>query len=1171
MNDAAALVAALAAGPRELAVLASLAGRVERQLLRALRLELAPHLSAADEADLWFSPVVESAGETGVLFVPETLPVLHRRLVEDPSRRLDPAWNLIFRLRTGLSFAERARISHSTWLLVQEELTYWGVRGGARKAEDVERIATLFAWVENSFAVERVARDASAWIKSARLRLPAEVWRLPGADGLMAAAQGSAAARSLFVRRVAEGVELSEQKLDAAHLVTTSAPVGPLRVDIVPRGEAAAQPRAVLVDGAVAFVATAAHSVDLVLADGQAFALDILQREPDVGETARRARLVLISRGGTQVTGVLLSPRYVLTCAHSTGAWRGDDDISVEVLSGSDGGAASFPRVVVAKRVAQSPFAWLPALPAPFERAADDLALLRLGASIEDLDPVDVPVVDPTQPVIGLGVTIHGGTPSSGPTWDRQVWTMTGSVVGVTNRGYTIESPSITGLRPGSSGSPVWLASGGLLGVVVGVTPDSLALVAPARSLESIVSGIPHRVVVAGSGKSQLPDNVWRLAAALGPALARAGHVLVCGGWPGVDYVVAQIFAAAIGDDAALASRFIQLVEADKSPDFKSSVAPTSIDPAFWAEQMAARADAVVALGGLGGTLALCRVALARGLPVLPVPGTAGDAETLYGELQSSPGRQLFPDRRALRIVEGQTATPEAAQAITNRIMELLGDCFDDDRLRLYRDSAAAVYRLVAESGGLSAGSPEIAVFLDELVEAAGGFPPPGGSADPLVGLRAILPHAARWLIRDLLRLDRIEPSSAVQKAQAALLDTLLADADASEQLAQMLAAQATGTEERNRMQHAWSRLATSDGDVDRLFARVAALDRQRGALAELRELANDFLRPVDMETFNARYGELVRAMRRHLPLLDEGVAAELMTSVDAADRVLGYVRFLEAPAVAFLPVLVASLRLERAEAFTFFETRPLWLLLECLQETLEEESLARLLAPDIDAPLSDLLIDLKASTDVDPGRECTLLLEELLPRLARSRTTERLASYSRYLGMRQGRRSYAWCVFVDAPRSRLDGILEVEYSLHPGFPEPMRRIADASHCFALQSNGWREFTLHVRIFYKSGVVATKRCPLKLETDAWPLGPVFSEPRGEPATLVYAALRDRRWDWRSEAALIRQTGIDPQQVRAVLADLARGGFVREAYLRSKEGEVLWGATAKVGVLPQPVD
>lgn len=126
---------------------------------------------------------------------------------------------------------------------------------------------------------------------------------------------------------------------------------------------------------------------------------------------------MLISRGGSpQLTGVLLSPRYVLTCAHGAMAWARDDNISVEIICGPDPGAASFPRVMVADLVAQSPFAWLPALPAPFERAADDLALLRLGDSIEDLEPVDVPVVDPTQPLIGLGVTIHGTAPVSGST-----------------------------------------------------------------------------------------------------------------------------------------------------------------------------------------------------------------------------------------------------------------------------------------------------------------------------------------------------------------------------------------------------------------------------------------------------------------------------------------------------------------------------------------------------------------------------------------------------------------------------------------------------------------------------------------------------------------------------------------------------------------------------------
>ena len=127
-------------------MLASLAGRVERQLLRALRLNLAPHLAAADEADVWFSPYIQTAGETGLLFRPAALPELQRRLAQDPLGRLELAWRLIFQLRTGVTFAERGALKHSTWLLVQEELTYWGLRGGPSNDEDERRIATLCAW-----------------------------------------------------------------------------------------------------------------------------------------------------------------------------------------------------------------------------------------------------------------------------------------------------------------------------------------------------------------------------------------------------------------------------------------------------------------------------------------------------------------------------------------------------------------------------------------------------------------------------------------------------------------------------------------------------------------------------------------------------------------------------------------------------------------------------------------------------------------------------------------------------------------------------------------------------------------------------------------------------------------------------------------------------------------
>ena len=76
----------------ELAMLVSIAVRVEPELLRAVRLRLCPKLHAATEADLWFSPLVQSRGHDGIAFLPEVSAVLRKRLVNDPRRA--EAWRI---------------------------------------------------------------------------------------------------------------------------------------------------------------------------------------------------------------------------------------------------------------------------------------------------------------------------------------------------------------------------------------------------------------------------------------------------------------------------------------------------------------------------------------------------------------------------------------------------------------------------------------------------------------------------------------------------------------------------------------------------------------------------------------------------------------------------------------------------------------------------------------------------------------------------------------------------------------------------------------------------------------------------------------------------------------------------------------------------------------------
>ncbi|MEU1500502.1 hypothetical protein [Streptomyces sp. NPDC005732] len=68
----------------QLAECLSLAAGVERAMLRRARLLFLPRSAAGLEAELWFSPLVEAAGEHTLLFSPEASEVLRRRLADRP-------------------------------------------------------------------------------------------------------------------------------------------------------------------------------------------------------------------------------------------------------------------------------------------------------------------------------------------------------------------------------------------------------------------------------------------------------------------------------------------------------------------------------------------------------------------------------------------------------------------------------------------------------------------------------------------------------------------------------------------------------------------------------------------------------------------------------------------------------------------------------------------------------------------------------------------------------------------------------------------------------------------------------------------------------------------------------------------------------------------------------
>jgi transcription initiation factor IIF auxiliary subunit len=65
----------------------------------------------------------------------------------------------------------------------------------------------------------------------------------------------------------------------------------------------------------------------------------------------------------------------------------------------------------------------------------------------------------------------------------------------------------------------------------------------------------------------------------------------------------------------------------------------------------------------------------------------------------------------------------------------------------------------------------------------------------------------------------------------------------------------------------------------------------------------------------------------------------------------------------------------------------------------------------------------------------------------------------------------WSWAVWVEGPESELDGIEYVEYTLHPTFPKPVRRIRDRATKFRLETGGWGVFTIYAKAVRKDGSV----------------------------------------------------------------------------------------------------
>ncbi|RIK42203.1 MAG: hypothetical protein DCC57_18505 [Chloroflexi bacterium] len=116
-------------GALALARLLSLAARVEPELMRKMRLALVPAVDASAEADLWFSPLVESYSLLALVLAPEVVELLRQELAGEPAL-LRAAWEVIQEMHRNAPPA----------IQLEEEVTWLALSAEPDRAERIEHL-----------------------------------------------------------------------------------------------------------------------------------------------------------------------------------------------------------------------------------------------------------------------------------------------------------------------------------------------------------------------------------------------------------------------------------------------------------------------------------------------------------------------------------------------------------------------------------------------------------------------------------------------------------------------------------------------------------------------------------------------------------------------------------------------------------------------------------------------------------------------------------------------------------------------------------------------------------------------------------------------------------------------------------------------------------------------
>jgi hypothetical protein len=492
-------------------------------------------------------------------------------------------------------------------------------------------------------------------------------------------------------------------------------------------------------------------------------------------------------------------------------------------------------------------------------------------------------------------------------------------------------------------------------------------------------------VLVAGTGQFKLPENVWPVADSVGLMLAREGHTLVCGGWQGVDHVVARTFDYNVRSATGIGRphRLVQVLATGAVPDYSASAGTrVIIGEDGWPLTSVRLCNAAVLVGGEGGTYQAFEECLRQGRPVVPLESTGGDAASAAQALRLGIRQQSFPDPRALASVgvapflpTGSRSFRPIATSLANGVSRLLGTISDPVMRQNYQDLAATLLRLVRAwapdvpaspiSDGASARPGQHYLLSVAMAAAAGAEERQQFQIEQTVDLRAaagqlmeFLPAAAEWLIGDLIWIDREEKAGwmAAAPLRAAILIAFLRKVGRPAFEAYLVAKveeavtsaldysallSATGSMALSQEQFGSVKLSQEELSwFATLSERLDVAGRRAGVRAAGLRLAKD----VPVQTTVENWEEHARRLRSGLSPVSgqvtRAVLSELLASHDENERILGYSLCGRSDIRPQVRDLVGQLARERGALEQRDGRRALSFLLDALQTILPAERL---------------------------------------------------------------------------------------------------------------------------------------------------------------------------------------------------------------------------------------